>query len=802
MTAILKLGLSYLIKNKIQNLFITLLILLSTFLVCTAVIILANTGYQFKEMHSRTNGAHQVLTFEKGLNDPQKVYDWWTAQNGVQVSPLHTYRILSGITLDGIDISNIYLFMMNTPPPPWNADQLVFTAGQESASPAQGSVWIPGSMAHSYNIAVGDTVQFKTGAAVLSRKVSAVVVDIPYGAPFSNTARIWMNSSDYQHDFTGFAGKEQHMMSIHFDEYSSRSSYWDRYSKETGAPFLETTMEFESISSFYLIINQIIGFIMIFLGALMMMIALITIGFTISDAILANYQTTGVLKSLGLTSRGIMSTYLIQYALLSFIAVIPGLMLSVFLSKFIINISASSLRTNHGHVPVEGIGAAVFVGVLLFLLVIIFVMLYVQKNRIIEPVQAIRYGMSEIDYARMTQRMNSPLANAASFGKLPVSFVIGVRSLIKNSKSSVLMVLLTSAAASVLVFGYLVLTSITGIDQTAAKWGYDNANIAGVVVDKTMFSRAALQSALEEDPRIQNVGWQGNMTGVIPSDVAASITVNPSISLSLGVLDGSYEDLGFETLKGSNPERENEIALGVSAARMLKKDLGDLIDLYIEGKKRTFMISGIYQAIANMSISGRINVQAVRSINPGYDDVDAVFINVVDPSQAGVVAAQLNERFKDAVSIVTQKALMDDSVYKEAANILVYPMALMGLLFILVTFMIIFITCRISIRKENKTYGIYKSIGMTSGSIRSSITLGVALLSLIGSMFGVIAALYLLPLLLEKVLSGYGIVQIPLVLNGWGILLFASLSIFAAAVGCWLASKEIRQASPRMLVIE
>jgi putative ABC transport system permease protein len=106
----------------------------------------------------------------------------------------------------------------------------------------------------------------------------------------------------------------------------------------------------------------------------------------------------------------------------------------------------------------------------------------------IEPVQAIRYGMSEIDYARMTQRMNSPLANAASFGKLPVSFVIGVRSLIKNSKSSVLMVLLTSAAASVLVFGYLVLTSITGIDQTAAKWGYDNANIAGVVVDKTMFS--------------------------------------------------------------------------------------------------------------------------------------------------------------------------------------------------------------------------------------------------------------------------------------------------------------------------
>ncbi|WP_374955096.1 FtsX-like permease family protein [Paenibacillus sp. PCH8] len=128
--------------------------------------------------------------------------------------------------------------------------------------------------------------------------------------------------------------------------------------------------------------------------------------------------------------------------------------------------------------------------------------------------------------------------------------------------------------------------------------------------------------------------------------------------------------------------------------------------------------------------------------------------------------------------------------------------ALIGLLFIIVTFMIIFSTCRISIRKENKTYGIYKSMGMTSGSIRCSITLGVVLLSLIGSMIGVIAGVYLLPLLLEKVLSGYGIVQIPLVLNWWGIILFSSLSILAAAFGSWRSSKIIRQASPRILVIE
>lgn len=801
MAAILKLSFSYLSQNKIQNLFITLLILLSTLLVCTSVIILANTGHQFKEMHSRTNGSHQMLTFEKDLNDPQTVYDWWAAQNGVQVSPLLTYRTLSGMTLDNVDIPNIYLYMMNTPPPPWNVDQLVFASGKESPSPAQGNVWIPTSMAYSYNITVGDVVQFRTGPATLSLTVSAIVVDVPYGAPFSNTARIWMNPGDYQHDFSTLAGKEHHMIGIHFDDYSTSSSYWERYRSEAGSPFLETKMEFESISSFYLIINQIIGFIMIFLGAVMMIIALITIGFTISDAILANYKTIGILKSLGLTSRATIATYVIQYALLSIIAVLPGVVLSVFVSKFIINISVSSLRTDQGDLAIEGIGAAIVVGLLLLILVIAFVVLYAKKARKIEPVQAIRYGMSESDNVRMVQRMNSPLAHIASFGKLPVSWVIGLRSLIKNSKSSVLMLLLTSVAASVLVFGYVVLTSIIGINQTAAQWGYDNANIAAVVVDKTTFPKAALQRVLEEDHRIKNVGWQGNLTGVIPSEVLENHTTRPSISLYLGVLDGSYKDSGFETLRGNNPERENEISIGVSVAKMLNKDLGDLIDLYVEGEKRTFIISGIYQAIANMSVSGRITVQAVKNVNPSYSDVDVAFINVTDPSQAGAIAAQLNERFRDSASIVTQKTLLD-SVFAEAANILIYPMALIGLLFITVTFMIIFSTCRISIRKENKTYGIYKSIGMTSSSIRSSLTFGVASLSLIGSMFGIIAGVYLLPRLLEQVLSGYGIVHLPLVLNGWGILLFACLSILAATIGCWLASQEIRKASPRMLVIE
>ncbi|MBY0219961.1 FtsX-like permease family protein [Paenibacillus illinoisensis] len=800
MAVMLKLSLSYLGRSKIQNSFIALLILLSTLLLSTAVMILANTGNQFREMHTRTNGSHQILTFDKGLNDPKAVHTWWASQEGVEVSELLTYRTLSGISFHGTDIPNIYLYMMNTPSTPRVVDELIFSSGTPEVFPVPGSVWIPTSMANAYDVSTGDTIGFKTGSTTIELNVSGIVVDVPYGAPFTNTARVWMNPSDYSEHVQSLEGNDNHMLGIHFDDYSANSSYWERYSLEAGSPFLETKMEFEGISSFYLIINQIIGFIMIFLGVVMLAIALITIGFTISDAILANYKTIGILKSLGLTSAKTIGTYVMQYSLLSGIAILPGLGLSIWISKFIINISVSSLRVGNRDISVEGIGSAMLVGIFLFAMILLFVVMYAKKARNIQPVQAIRYGMSELDNSRMARRMNFPLTSLFGFTRLPVAAVIGVRHVTKNIKSSILMLLLTTTASSVLVLGYVLLSSITGIAQTAAQWGYDNANIAAVVVNKSTFPKDDFKQWIQEDARIKNAGWQGNITGVV-SPGSSGDDKRHSTSVTLSVLEGSYQDLGFETLEGNNPQQENEIAIGVGVAKSLDKKPGDFLELYIEGEHRTFLITGIYQAIANMSISGRITMEAMKTIRPNYSDFDAVFINLNDPLEAELVAREMNHRFKDSASVVTQQTLLD-SVYAEAADILIYPMSLIGLLFILVTFIIIFSTCRISIRKESRTYGIYKSLGLTSRRIRLSIAMGVSLLSVMGALLGILVGVYVLPILLELILADYGIVHLPLILNGVGIVLAVCVGVIAAALGSWFSSRVIQDTSPRMLVIE
>lgn len=803
MNAVWTLFLSNLKSKKIQNGLTTVLILLSTLLLSTAIIVISNTQNLFTDMHTEANGSHQMLMLEHGLHDPGSFKQWWNEQPGVTASGLIPYRDLSGITYQGKEFNNIYMFMMDTPPLPFTVDKPIWAQGDDRSTPEAGTIWMPTSLAYSNGIAVGDTVGFKTGKSTFELKVAAVIIDMPFGAPFTRNARIWMNTQDYKDQFQSLQGKDKYMMGLRFDDYETSTSYWERFEKESGTPYLESKIEFESISSFYLIMNNVIGFVMIFLGAVMLLVALFTIGFTISDAILANYRTIGVLKSCGLSSCGIIGTYMSQYTFLAIIGIIPGLMASRFLSKIIVESSLSYLKTNDSELSMQGNVTAIAVGICILVLIILCVWFYANQARSVQPVQAIRYGMSEMDSSKRAKWLRPNGNRPVGFDHLPVMFVIGLRNMLKNVRGSILMLILTVITSAVLVFGFVLLYSVHSIQQTASAWGYDNSHVAVDVFNKAAFSRTHFEDELLSDPRIKNFGWFGDVTGVIPSEPSGrpGNLNTPSMNVYIGVTDGSYDELGYSTLRGANPRHKNEIAIGVNVSKKLNKEIGDVITVYISGKKYSLLITGIYQAIANMSYSARITADVITADHDDNINAGICFINLHDPSQSDQVVRDINEHYKEALSAVTQKTLLD-SVFTEAVGLLILPMSMMGLLFIAVTCIIIYITCRITIRKESRTYGIYKSLGLTSNRIRISVTQGIAAVSVIGAILGIGVGVYALPILLERILSYYGIVELPLILHWGGIIGVACASIVSAVAGSWLSSRVIAKTSPRILVVE
>lgn len=796
MRAILTLCFAHIKKRKIQNVLLAILIMLSTLLLATSVIIIMNTSNIFEKTHHDSNGAHQILTMGKDIHNPNTVNNWWQEQQGVSASNLIPYRNLSGFTANGAETPNdLYLFMMNTPKTPFAIDQLLFSEGENQDYPTEGTIWIPTSMATTSNISLGDAIEFNTGEKAFTLNVSGIVVDLPYGGPFTTNARIWMNDSDFHKQFDSMIGSEQYMMALRFDDYQQSANYWIEFEKFLNGPYLESKMEYVDLYSFNFIINKIIGFIMIAFGVAMLFISLFIIGFSISDAILTNYKTIGVIKSLGLTSRKISATYVLQFGLLSMVSIIPGLIASTVLSRVIIESSLSYLKAGKHLTIIQDFRITMLLAVIILVIVILTAFIYSNKARHVEPVQAIKYGMSESANSKLNQRLNNS-NRLSNLVHLPIQLQISIKNITKNMKSSFLIIVLTAITSAILVFSAVIHNSfISNIKQNTPALGYDSSHVVVTVFNEATFSKQQFEQFLRSDERIKNHAWFDQFTGVLPNES------NQPLNINVNTIEGSFDVAGYETISGRNPIKKNEIAIGLNVAKALHKNVGDIVEVYIEGKQHHLIVTGIYQSIANMSNSARITADVIKVYNATYSASEISMINLVDETLSTQIVDDVNNNFKSSVKAVTQQTLLYD-VYKVVVAVLIIPLSVIGILFIAVTFIIIFSVSRINVRKESGTYGIFKSIGMTSNTIRWSITSGILLLSSLGAMFGIFIGVKVIPVALQSIVLEYGLLELPLVIN-WPITIGLSfLSVVAACVGCWLSTKIIAKTSPRILLVD
>ncbi|WP_369436414.1 ABC transporter permease [Lysinibacillus fusiformis] len=768
--------------------------MLSTLLLVTSITIINNTNNMFEKAHQESKGAHQVLTMGDEIHNPVIVNNWWQQQSGVTASQLIPFRNLSRIKFNGTEIPNLYPLMMNTPKTPLVIDQLVFSQGEKKSFPEQGTIWIPTSMATTSGITLGDSVEFQKEENSFKLSVSAIVVDMPYGGPFTINARIWMNEQDYKEQFATMAGSDQYMMALRFDDYQQSPKFWMAFEQYLQGPYLESKMEYEKIAAYYLFINKIIGFIMIVLGIAMLFISLFIIGFSISDAILSNYKTIGVIKSLGLTSKEIIATYVLQYGVLSVLAIIPGLLASHILSRIIIESSLAFLKAGNHLAIIQDWRTNILLGLMILTIIIITTFFYSNKARRVEPVQAIKYGMAELANSKMNRRLNKS-NRILHVIELPIPLKLGLKNMTINVKSTILIILLTSLTSAILVFSVVILNSIVGIKQTAPAWGYDSSNIAVTVYNKAAFSKESFEKQIQTDGRIKNYAWLDQLNGVFPNDT------HQPLNIGIDVVEGSYDDLGYENILGHNPSNKNEIAIGLNVARTLNKSLGDVIDVYIQGHEHSLIITGIYQSIANMSYSARITADVVKVHQADYSASLLSMINLQNETLADQVVDELNQKFAGSISAETQQTLLD-SFFKMAIAVLIIPLSLMGIVLMTITCIIIFSASRINVRKESGTYGIYKALGMTSNNIRWSITFSVFMLSVLGALLGIFFGIKLIPLALKIIILEYGLTELPLVINWPLSIAIACLSIVVACIGCWLSTKVIARTSPRILLVE
>lgn len=796
MRPIIQLCFAQLRKDKIQKLLITVILLLSVLLFTTALSVIRNTENLYTKMHDQVKGAHQILQFENGFHDPVEVKNWWLKQEGVVTSQVMPYKKISNITTDNNDkIMNYTAYMMRTPLEPLVIDRLQVSDGKIENQPTQGSIWVPTAFALTNQIKVGDTLQFTQDDHQFSLQIEAIIVDISYCAPFSTSGRFYMNYTDYDTIFLK-SKMDFSMISLRFDNYEDNQKYWQQFVKDFKTPYLETITEFESLSAFYFLTNKMIGFIMLFLALVMLMIALFTIGYNISNSIITNYRTIGITQSLGFSAKKTMMTYMFLYSLLSITALIPGIMVSYFVSRIIALNAFQYLKTNQLLEQFSFANLAIIIAIFMPILVLTIVFIYASKAIKIKPAQAIRYGMDEKEIVKRGARYHALDKRKGLLGSIPITIYLALSNIVKNKKVTVMIFFLCTVTFSVLVFCTIFVSSIIRMQESIGEWGYDTSDVVIVAKDDGVINQKNLQEALRENTDIDCINFYGDMNVIVTGDDEV-----PPMGMVLSVVQGSYDEIGFTTLQGRNPSNDNEISIGVNLARKYKIDIGDTIDLYIKGRKVTFLVTGTYQAIANMAFTARITINGAQKADSEYNDHTTVFIKMKSSKNVKAFVERFNQQFKGNMKAISSTVLVK-GVIDEVISTLSLPVLMMTTIFLIVIFVILYCMGNIMTKKHQMTYGIYKSLGMTSANIRKSISFSTLIIALNSVWVGIIIGTIVIPKLINVVLANYGIIKMPFVYNFLIVFGVALVGALTATWGSWASAKVVKKMSPKILIVE
>ena len=106
-------------------------------------------------------------------------------------------------------------------------------------------------------------------------------------------------------------------------------------------------------------------------------------------------------------------------------------------------------------------------------------------------------------------------------------------------------------------------------------------------------------------------------------------------------------DQGLTIINGNNPKNDNEVAVSVNILKDSGLSVGDYIELSVNNKKNTYLISGCYSTLANNGYQIRMLNSEVEKYNPNYI-FDEMFVNLKNNDHIEMFEKDINKKYSYA----------------------------------------------------------------------------------------------------------------------------------------------------------
>ncbi|MBQ9887111.1 MAG: ABC transporter permease [Lachnospiraceae bacterium] len=440
---------------------------------------------------------------------------------------------------------------------------------------------------------VGDSVKLTVGNISRILTVKDTLKDAVLGSRMMGNARYLISENDYN-AFMEAKPLEPNLFYISFIDTDDIASLENAINDCDTIVFNGK----RSMFSFTYILEMVIVGILLVVSIALIIIAVITLRFTIGFTLSEEYRQIGIMKAIGITNRRIRSLYLIKYMFIAIFGAVIGFFLSIPFGSMLLNAVSSSIVMDNNNRLLYGILCAIaVVGIILA-----FCFLSTGRIKSFTPVDAIRSGTTGERYKK-----KSVISLSKSHAR-PI-FFMAVNDILSSPKRFLIMLFTFFVGISILMVCLNVSSTLQS--RKLLSW----INMADC--DLAICENGAVEKYLVEDGRdkllhriddiktaLKNNNWEAEcfietLTGVL-------IKYNNITIKTRGVEGINISPEEYVYLEGSAPQNKNEIAVSYLVADKLGTSIGDTVLLTIGNEEVECMITATYQTMMTMGDNIRV----------------------------------------------------------------------------------------------------------------------------------------------------------------------------------------------------
>jgi ABC-type transport system, involved in lipoprotein release, permease component len=529
-----------------------------------------------------------------------------------------------------------------------------------------------------------------------------------------------------------------------------------------------------AIAGFMLILQNAFSGLLIAFVTVLLFVAMVTLGHSLSSGIEADYVNMGILKTMGFTTGKLRLIQLMQYLTAIVSGIAAGFVFSLPASRIV---SEAMITTTGIRIPVRlPLGWVLLSYLAVLLLLILFI--YCKTGRIghITPMGAIRgEGLSQLQFTEK--------------------------------------VLLCGVGNSGLYLRLAIRQLVTG------KWRYISACIVAVLLVFFASLVGRMDSWFGSDgkgmmdafnPADHDIGVQvfGELTAEEAEKMVSSYTeITDSYLLampSVSVAGTSYtanvisEPGRFHMMQGRTCQNESEIVVTEFVADDLGVNVGDRIVVQGDVSREEYTVSGIYQCANDMGANIGMSREGYLKIGKDNPHIWCYHYFLADTSMKAEITEALEAAYGGDVHVHENSWPGLYGIISAMRTLVLFMYGMVFLFTLIVTVM----TGSKILTAETGDLGIYKAIGFTSGKLRLTFALRFCLTAAVGSVLGMLFAAGCTDTLVSAVMKLAGISNFASNL-GMGDILFPAGVVIALFMGfSYLAAGRIKKVSVTILMRE